>query len=96
MSLPTELTTSPPQEWDESIEKILSELGDEAQINAFLHKKANDYYLSKTFEDKTVVFVLQNGLKTYMKYKTSYPKPVVDYKFMRDDIIKIYKEGFTH
>jgi hypothetical protein len=32
-------------------------------------KKANDYYLSKTFEDKTVVFVLQNGLKTYMKYK---------------------------
>lgn len=28
-----------------------------------------DYYLSKTFEDKTIVFVLQNGLKTYMKYK---------------------------
>jgi hypothetical protein len=26
-------------------------------------KKAYDYYLSKTFEDKTVVFVLQNGVK---------------------------------
>ena len=32
-------------------------------------KKANDYYLSKTFEDKTVVFVLQNGLKKYVKFK---------------------------
>ncbi len=31
-------------EWDESVENILSELGDEAQINAFLHKKANEYY----------------------------------------------------
>ena len=30
-------------------------------------KKAYDYYLSKTFEDKKIVFVLQNGLKTYMK-----------------------------
>ena len=26
-------------------------------------------YLSKKFEDKTVVFVLQNGLKRYMKHK---------------------------
>ena len=26
-------------------------------------------YLSKTFEDKTIVFVLQNGLKKYMKHK---------------------------
>lgn len=32
-------------------------------------KKAYDYYLSKTFEDKTIVFVLQNGLKMYMKQK---------------------------
>jgi len=30
-------------------------------------KKMYDYYLSKTFEDKKIVFVLQNGLKTYMK-----------------------------
>jgi len=32
-------------------------------------KKAYDYYLSKTFDTKTIVFVLQNGLKTYMKIK---------------------------
>ena len=32
-------------------------------------KKVNDYYLSKTFDDKTITFVAQNGLKTYMKNK---------------------------
>ncbi len=32
-------------------------------------KNVNNYYLSKTFEDKTIVFVLQNGLKMYMKNK---------------------------
>jgi len=32
-------------------------------------KKTYDYYLSKTFEDKTIIFVLQNGLKMYMKNK---------------------------
>jgi len=31
--------------------------------------KGYNYYLSKVFEDKTIVFVLQNGLKTYMKNK---------------------------
>ena len=32
-------------------------------------KKAFDYYLSKKFGDKTVTFVLQNGLKLYIKNK---------------------------
>ena len=32
-------------------------------------KRAYDFYLSKTFEDKNIVFVLQNGLKKYMKNK---------------------------
>jgi hypothetical protein len=32
-------------------------------------KKAYDYYLSKTFENKTIIFVLQTGLKIYMKNK---------------------------
>ena len=32
-------------------------------------KKAYDYYLIKTYEDKTIIFVLQNGLKYYMKNK---------------------------
>jgi hypothetical protein len=34
-----------------------------------LSKKSHDYYLSKSFGDKTIIFVLQNGLKTYMKRK---------------------------
>ena len=39
--------------------------------NNFTKKNQNkyDYYLSKTFEDKTIIFVLQYGLKIYMKYK---------------------------
>jgi hypothetical protein len=38
--------------------------------NSYTKKpKKNDYYLSKTYEDKRVVFVLQNGLKMYMKHK---------------------------
>jgi hypothetical protein len=32
-------------------------------------KKAYDFYLLKTFEDKTIIFVLQYGLKRYMKNK---------------------------
>lgn len=32
-------------------------------------KRVYDYYLSKSFEDKTIVFVLQNGLKMYIKNK---------------------------
>jgi hypothetical protein len=43
-------------------------------------KKAYDYYLSKTFEDKTIVFVLQNGLKMYMKNKYN-----IDYLFRCPD-----------
>jgi hypothetical protein len=35
---------NPCMKWEESVEKILSELGDEAQISAFLHKKAHEYY----------------------------------------------------
>jgi len=31
--------------------------------------KIFDYYLTKTFEEKSIVFVLQNGLKIYMKLK---------------------------
>jgi hypothetical protein len=32
-------------------------------------KNAYDYYLIKTYETNTIVFVLQNGLKMYMKNK---------------------------
>jgi len=41
----------------------------EGYIKNSFTKKAYDYYLSKTFEDKIIVFVLQNGLKMYMKNK---------------------------
>lgn len=38
--------------------------------NSFIKKsKKHDYYLSKIFEDKTIVFVLHNRLKIYMKNK---------------------------
>ena len=50
-------------------EKRLLEMGYVKNSFAKKQKKAYDYYLSKTFEDKTVVFVLQNGLKMYMKNK---------------------------
>ena len=30
------------------------------------NNKVYGYYLSKTFEDRTIIFVLQNGLKTYI------------------------------
>ncbi len=50
-------------------EKRLSEIGYSKNSFTKKPKKTYDYYLSKTYEDKTVVFVLQNGLKTYMKQK---------------------------
>ena len=42
-------------EWDDSIESILAELGDEAQINAYLHKMANIH-----FTNKNIKFLLKN------------------------------------
>ena len=58
MSLPTELTTNDHQEWDDSVEAILSELGDEAQINAYLHKKANEYYSTQNIKYQLPIIVL--------------------------------------
>ena len=38
--------------------------------NSFTKKPQNKYdFLSKTYNDKTIIFVLQNGLKKYMKNK---------------------------
>jgi hypothetical protein len=44
--------------WDESIEKIFSELGDEAQINAFLHKKAAEHFTRKNIYYQLPIIVL--------------------------------------
>ena len=55
MSLPTELNEH--QVWDESVENILSELGDEAQINAYLHKKANEYYTKQNIKYQLPIII---------------------------------------
>jgi len=47
----------PLMEWDESVEQILSELGDEAQINAFLHKKSHEYYNTQNIKYQLPIIV---------------------------------------
>ena len=44
--------------WDDSIEKILSELGDESQINAYLHKKAQIHYTRKNIKFQLPIIIL--------------------------------------
>ena len=44
--------------WDESIENILSELGDESQINAFMHKKSQSYYTKQNIKYQLPIIVL--------------------------------------
>jgi len=44
--------------WDESIENILSELGDESQINAFMHKKSQAYYTKQNIKYQLPIIVL--------------------------------------
>jgi hypothetical protein len=45
-------------DWDDSVEKILSELGDEAQINAYLHKKAHEYYTVQNIKYQLPIIIL--------------------------------------
>ena len=45
-------------DWDESIENILSEIGDESQINAFMHKKAQAYYTTQNIKYQLPIIVL--------------------------------------
>ena len=45
-------------EWDDSIESILAELGDEAQINAYLHKMANVYFTNKNIKFQLPIIIL--------------------------------------
>ena len=45
-------------EWDESIENILSEIGDESQINAYMHKKAQTYYTVQNIKYQLPIIVL--------------------------------------
>lgn len=45
-------------EWDDSIENILSEIGDESQINAYMHKKAQAYYTAENIKYQLPIIVL--------------------------------------
>lgn len=54
----TSLDTNKDIIWDESLEKIFSELGDEAQINAYLHKKAAEYYTKQNIKYQLPIIVL--------------------------------------
>ena len=45
-------------EWDSSVESILSELGDEAQINAYMHKMSNVYFASKNIKFQLPIIIL--------------------------------------
>jgi hypothetical protein len=64
---------------------------------SFTSKSTNlyDYYLSKTFEDKKVVFVTQNGLNYYMKNKYNicdvYRRPDEAYIIEYNDGRKVIK-----
>jgi hypothetical protein len=62
----------------------------------------SEYYLSKTFEDKTVVFVLQGGLKRYMKQQYNieigrYPDEayIIEYNAGRK-VLKILEKKEQH
>jgi len=44
--------------WDDSIEAILSELGDESQINAFMHKKSQSYYTKQNIKYQLPIIIL--------------------------------------
>ena len=45
-------------EWDESVENILSEIGDESQINAYMHKKAQAYYTTQNIKYQLPIIIL--------------------------------------
>lgn len=45
-------------DWDTSMENILSEVGDEAQINAYLHKKAHEYYTRENIKYQLPIIIL--------------------------------------
>jgi len=52
------IATNKNVEWDESIENILSEIGDESQINAYMHKKAQAYYTVQNIKYQLPIIVL--------------------------------------
>jgi len=45
-------------EWNDSIESVLSELGDEAQINAYLHNMAHIHFTTKNIKFQLPIIIL--------------------------------------
>ena len=56
-------------EQETNMQKILIAAGYTEHTYTKIPQKKYNYYLSKTFEDKTIIFVTQTGLKLYMKNK---------------------------
>jgi hypothetical protein len=56
-------------EQETNMQKRLTEAGYTEHTYTKIRKNKYNYYLSKTFEDKTIIFVTQTGLKLYMKHK---------------------------
>ena len=54
-------------EQETNMQKRLTEAGYTEHTYTKIRKNKYNYYLSKTFEDKTIIFVTQYGLKKYMK-----------------------------
>jgi hypothetical protein len=51
-------------------ESKLLEMGYKINIlDKKIKQSSNKYYMSKLFDDKTIIFVTQSGLKTYIKHK---------------------------
>ena len=74
MSLATnDLLKKSYNEWDTSIEKILCEIGDESQINAYLHKKASEYYtiLNIKYQLPIIIFSALSGTGNFIS--SSFP-----------------------
>jgi hypothetical protein len=69
----TDMTHSVNIQWDDSIEGILSELGDEAQINAFLHKKSHEYYTTQNIKYQLPIIILSAVSGTGNFISTNFP-----------------------
>lgn len=60
-------------EWDDSVEGILSEIGDESQINAYMHKKSQTYYTKQNIKYQLPIIILSALSGTGNFVSTNFP-----------------------
>ena len=60
-------------EWDDSVEGILSEIGDESQINAYMHKKSQSYYTKQNIKYQLPIIILSALSGTGNFVSTNFP-----------------------